>query len=166
MFATYQNLVKEVLDELLLQRPGGEQAVKIGSEELGDEVTERSADTLVGGACVTYMSSNGEMKISLKLMIWCVVRIRWLRTVGFSPYVLVPQVLEQLQLAVGTLRKDRSAEGLHNLLDGHGLAGELILGRTAFSVSMCSCFWVHPSVPDETKGSHAHRLQIGVSGCC
>jgi hypothetical protein len=40
-FATYQNLVKEVLDELLLQRSGGKEAVKIGSEELGDEVAGR-----------------------------------------------------------------------------------------------------------------------------
>lgn len=38
-FATHQNLVEKVLDELLLQRSGGEQAMEIGSEELGDEVT-------------------------------------------------------------------------------------------------------------------------------
>jgi hypothetical protein len=37
-------------------------------------------------------------------------------------------MLEQLQFAVCALRQDRSAEGLHDLLDGHGLAGELILG--------------------------------------
>lgn len=40
-FATHQNLVEEVLNELLLQRSGGEQAVQIGSEELGDEVAGR-----------------------------------------------------------------------------------------------------------------------------
>ena len=39
MFVTYKNLVKEVLDELLLQRPGCKEAVEIGSEQLGDEVT-------------------------------------------------------------------------------------------------------------------------------
>jgi len=36
---THQDLVEEVLDELLLQRSGRQQAVKIGSEELGDKVT-------------------------------------------------------------------------------------------------------------------------------
>lgn len=36
---TDQNLVEEVLDELLLQWPRGEQAVKISAEQLGDEVT-------------------------------------------------------------------------------------------------------------------------------
>ena len=25
---------------------------------------------------------------------------------------------------------------------------------------------MHPNVPDETEGSHAHRLQISVSVCC
>jgi hypothetical protein len=40
VFATYQDLVEEVLDELLLQRSGCEQAVEIGSEQLGNEVAE------------------------------------------------------------------------------------------------------------------------------
>ena len=38
-------------------------------------------------------------------------------------------MLEELQFSVSTLRQDRRAEGLHDLLDGHRLAGELILGR-------------------------------------
>jgi hypothetical protein len=37
-FGTHQNLVKEVLDELLLQRPGSEQAMEIGPEQLSHEV--------------------------------------------------------------------------------------------------------------------------------
>ena len=36
---TYEDLVEEVLDELLLERSGLEEAVKVGSEEFGDEVT-------------------------------------------------------------------------------------------------------------------------------
>ena len=110
--------------------------MQIGSEKLGDEVTERLAITSARSACVTYISSNGEMKISLKLIIWYVVRTCSTRTVRYDPYVLVPQVLKQLQLAVGTLREDRSAERLHDLLDRYGLAGELILRRAAFSISM------------------------------
>jgi hypothetical protein len=41
------------------------------------------------------------------------------------------EMLEQFQLAVSALRQNRSAEGLHDLLDGDGLAGELVLGRAA-----------------------------------
>lgn len=44
MLVTYQNLVEKILDELLLQRPGGEQTVKIGSEQLSDEVTVRVSE--------------------------------------------------------------------------------------------------------------------------
>jgi hypothetical protein len=33
-----QDLVEEVLDELLLQRPRGQEAVQVGAEEFGDEV--------------------------------------------------------------------------------------------------------------------------------
>lgn len=36
LFETHQNLVQEVLDELLLKRAGGEEAVQIGAEEFGD----------------------------------------------------------------------------------------------------------------------------------
>jgi hypothetical protein len=43
-------------------------------------------------------------------------------------------MLEKLQLAVCALGKDRSAEGLHDFLDRHGLAGELILGRAAHAL--------------------------------
>ena len=37
---THQDLVEEVLDELLLQRSGGKQAVEIGSEQFGNEITK------------------------------------------------------------------------------------------------------------------------------
>ncbi len=37
------------------------------------------------------------------------------------------QVLEELQFSVCALRQDGSAEGFHNLLDSHSLAGELVL---------------------------------------
>jgi hypothetical protein len=39
--ATYEDLVEEVLDKLLLERPGGEQAVQVCAEQLGDEVAIR-----------------------------------------------------------------------------------------------------------------------------
>jgi hypothetical protein len=34
----YHDLVQEILNELLLERPGSEKPVKISSEEFGDEV--------------------------------------------------------------------------------------------------------------------------------
>jgi hypothetical protein len=44
-------------------------------------------------------------------------------------YILVAEVLEQLQLSVGSLSEDRCAEGLHDLLDGDILVRELVAGR-------------------------------------
>ena len=41
----------------------------------------------------------------------------------------MPQMLEQLQLSIGTLGQDRRAERFHDLLDGNILAGELIFRR-------------------------------------
>jgi hypothetical protein len=38
---TNQNLIEEVLDELLLEGSGREKTVKIGSEQLSDEVARR-----------------------------------------------------------------------------------------------------------------------------
>lgn len=45
--------------------------------------------------------------------------------------ILVFQVLEQLQFSVGALGENWSAEGLHDLLDGHILVRELVSGRTS-----------------------------------
>lgn len=48
-----------------------------------------------------------------------------------NTHILVSQMLQELQLAVGTLGQDRCAERLHDLLDSDGLACELVLCRTA-----------------------------------
>jgi len=37
---THQDLVEEVLDELLLERSRGQEAVEIGAQELGDEIAK------------------------------------------------------------------------------------------------------------------------------
>lgn len=73
-------------------------------------------------------------------------------------------MLQQLQLSISALRKDRSAEGFHDLLDRHSLAGELILGRAAEqrSVNMSRAVRSDSHRPDESKCPHAHWLQIGV----
>lgn len=82
-----------------------------------------------GGESATHMSSSGEMKMSLRLMTWHIVRD--VSHVSFrTAHILVPQMLEELQFSVCSLGEDGGAEGLHDLLDGYGLAGELVLGRT------------------------------------
>lgn len=48
--------------------------------------------------------------------------------VGERDDVFVPDVLEQLELAVRSLGEDRGAEGLHDLLDGHARVCQLVLG--------------------------------------
>lgn len=48
-------------------------------------------------------------------------------------------MLEQFQLAVCALGEHRRAEGLHDLLDGHGLVRELVFGRTARPLGDARC---------------------------
>jgi hypothetical protein len=45
-------------------------------------------------------------------------------------HVLMPQMLQQLQLSVSPLAQDGSRERLHDLLDSDGSTSELILGGT------------------------------------
>jgi hypothetical protein len=52
-------------------------------------------------------------------------------------YVLVLEVLQQLQFSVGALRQNRGAEGLHDLLDGDRLTGQFILGWAIFLFCFC-----------------------------
>ena len=66
---TYQDLVQKVLDELLLQRSRSQQSVEVSAQELGDEVTgDESVSSLTDCGIVAYMSSSGEMKMSLREM--------------------------------------------------------------------------------------------------
>ena len=64
--------------------------------------------------------------MSLKLMTFkgsvFFLRDRWV-----CMYILVPEMLEELELPIRTLGKHWSAEGFHNLLDCHRLPSELVL---------------------------------------
>mgnify|MGYP001570293870 FL=1 len=73
---THKDLVEEVLDELLLQRPAGEEAMEVGSQELRDKV-----DVLERGDEDVRERDN----------------------------VLVLDVLEELEFAVGALCEDGRA---------------------------------------------------------
>jgi hypothetical protein len=72
----YEDLVQEVLDELLLERSRREEAMEIGAEQFGDEITVRrtSARVVARTQSRTYMSSRGEMKMSLRLMTFSCLR--------------------------------------------------------------------------------------------
>jgi hypothetical protein len=61
--------------------------------------------------------------------------VTWCRR---SAHIFVPEMLEKFQLAVCALRQDWGAERLHDLLDSHGLAGELILGRAVLMLMYVS----------------------------
>lgn len=89
-------------------------------------------------------------------------------------HVFVLEVLEQLELTVCALGEHRSAEGLHDLLDGDILAGKLISGGTVEGTLSQLLSVIEGSLgsegedgrkrnaPDEAKSSHANRLEIRV----
>lgn len=88
---------------------------------------------------------------------------------GVLSYVFMAQVLQQLEFSIRALREDRSAERLHDLLDGHGLAGELVLCRAKeLSLARVPVRLVHAnrfprtSIPNQAKGTHSHGLQVSV----
>jgi hypothetical protein len=110
--------------------------VKVSTEKLSHEIADKKAMRGLRGqggrwrARETHMSSNGEMKTSLRLMIWRKERIgkRGKRVEETDVFVL--DVLEKFELAIGAFGEDRCAEWLHNLLDSNGCACELVLCRT------------------------------------
>jgi hypothetical protein len=57
---TYEDLVQEVLDELLLQRARGEQTVEICAKELGHKVAVNVSDSLHGCECQARTCPQGE----------------------------------------------------------------------------------------------------------
>jgi len=59
--------------------------------------------------------------------------------------IFMPQMLQELELSVGTFGQDGGAKRLHNLFNCHGLAGKLIFCRAY-----------------KAECAHAYRLQIGV----
>lgn len=63
------------MDKLLLQRSRREQSVQIGSEQFCDEIATKAVSwppTATGGE-ESHISSSGEMKTSLRLMIYRMV---------------------------------------------------------------------------------------------
>jgi hypothetical protein len=93
------------------------------------------------------------MKTSLRLMIWS-LRVRYSLEGEGRTHVLVLNVLQELELAICPLGEDWGAEGFHNLLDSHGRACELVLGRatpymSAMAPSRLPCI----DIPDKAEGT-------------
>lgn len=101
---TAHDLVEEVLHKLLLERAARQQTVQVGAEQLGDEVQIfEGRDENVAQADDLVVSTG--------------------RT-----YILVPDILEQLQLTVCAFRQHGGGEGLHDLLDSHRGVRQLVPG--------------------------------------
>ena len=83
---------------------------------------------------------------------------------GLQSYILVPEMLEQLEFSVGSLGENGSAEGLHDLLDCHGLASELVLGRAGRALSLCGTQRLDDDSPDETKRAWVERAVRDMAG--
>lgn len=83
--------------------------------------------------------------------------------IKFDPYILVAQMFQKLELAIGSFRENWGAERLHDLFDCHGLTGQLIFCRTEQKLSTKGGKQVTEEfLPDQSKSSHAHWLQVGV----
>jgi hypothetical protein len=69
-FETHQNLVEEVLDELFFEWPRCQETMKIRSKQLSDKISGTSLSDEMMWKDWTYKSSRGEMKTSLRLIIY------------------------------------------------------------------------------------------------
>lgn len=119
-----EHLVDEVLNELVVERAGGEESVEVGSEELSDKVDvfERRDEDVAQRDDLTSGRQTGQH-----------IRQKTRRTEAASAkmksktHVLVADVLQQLELSVGPLAQYRCRKRLHDLLDGDRGVCELVL---------------------------------------
>lgn len=102
---TYENLIEEVLDELLLERSRSQQAVEIGTQELSHEVA--GAVSVVSHPFDQrdiHVLEWGNENIAQADDLWRrSVNRRYSAQIAGKTHVLMSEVLEQLQLSVGTL---------------------------------------------------------------
>lgn len=111
--------------------------MKVGAQELGHKVSRMKIGLGSRSArkySIPYMSSRGEMKISLKLITFENFSSS-LVVLQIQSYVLVTEMFQEFEFSVSTLREDRSAERLHDLFHRDGLACELILCGTVHMFS-------------------------------
>lgn len=118
---------------------------------------------LGGCACLHVLERRNEDVAQANDLLLLETAVRTLRE---NTHILVPQVLQELQFSVCALRQDRSAKGLHDLFDGDGLAGELVLCRAAgismpcFHGTVCT-YQTRPKAPIPTgcRSVYLHTCQ-------
>jgi hypothetical protein len=126
VFQTSEDLVEEVLDELLFEWTRSEESVKIGTEELSDEVAvdqyeqarparEQNSHVLEGRD--EDIAERNDLTVSMTF-----------NTYKGSTYVLVTEVLEKLQFSICPLAQNRGREWLHDLFDSDRSSRQLVLG--------------------------------------
>lgn len=110
--------------------------MEIGAEKLGHKVTALvNMGNPAASSCGPYMSSRGDMKMSLRLIILDTISPGNPSVAGLVPYILVAKMFQEFELAVGSLCQDGGTEWFHDLLDGNSLSSKLIFCRARCSVS-------------------------------
>jgi len=66
--------------------------------------------------------------MSLSEMTCLLYQSRFCACIARDSHIFMPKVLQQLELSVGSFRKDGCRKRFHDLLDRHGLPSKLILG--------------------------------------
>ena len=112
----------------------------------------------------TYISSSGEMKMSLKLMTCGCSADRRIASLLSIAHILMFEVLQQLQLSVCSLRQHRRAEGFHDLLHRNRLSGELVLRRAVRIVCQIPLYPQYVAVP-LTRRARRLPCQPAASQC-
>lgn len=73
------------------------------------------------------------------------------------------QMFQEFQFSIGTFGQNRRRKWLHDLLDRNRLLGQLVFGGAApWSAGGSHSFDRDRDIPDQTKRTHADRLQICV----
>lgn len=80
------------------------------------------------------------------------------------------EMLEQLQLPVGSLGQNGGTEGLHDFFNRHWLCSQLVFGRAVVLMALLACTLglgvvlcdTGYNIPDQSEGTHSHRLQFRI----
>lgn len=80
------------------------------------------------------------------------------------------EMLEQLQLPVGSLGQNGGTEGLHDFFNCDWLCSQLVFGRAVVLMALLACTLglgvvlcdTGYNIPDQSEGTHSHRLQFRI----
>jgi hypothetical protein len=160
-FATYQDLVQEVLNKLLLEGSRGEQTVEIGAQELGDKVAKESVGIGVwrGRRVHVLERRNEDVAQADDLR---PVRMAMRRSGDHMPTFSCLRCLSSFNSRY--VRFERTG-----VLKGFMIFLIATAWLVSWSLAELPCISVLSArartriLPDETERAHAHGLQVGVS---